>query len=457
MPGNHAPDFKPGVKGRIIQADYDFIFSLRGEFGACLTLAQITWILSMLDYAGWETRWNSSLGTPIDRAKIISFQSDLARRLMDLTEDCQEDTMFLLRQNPENPCQLEQSIDGGVVWTLAFDYSLCLNSDVTDPPLERYEEIYGGHQTSYDDGVTWVDTPDSRFKSPMTNNIWSGATDPACETSAQVVEYFKEWLDVDDEQLLLAIITILVDLIAIILTGGAAIPIVVTMAQAFVQVGIQAFQDAMAVPGEWDKFMLNLYCHAEPDGSWTLPAYYAIIDQIPIDHSGNAAFFLKQCMVNVGWIGLNNAGHLSYETTPDCSTFDCGEWCYYFDFALNDQGFTSEWGDYIASCCWEGVDLGGGNISLYATKAGVGHLTKVEAFYSFGIKGDCDFFVDAVSLGGILDQFSGIKTWNVDLDFTEFGFNPSSGASYGAGNSVECLWVRLTGTGTNPFGANNCE
>lgn len=31
----------------------------------------------------------------------------------------------MLRQNPENPCQLEQSLDGGESWTLAFDYSLC--------------------------------------------------------------------------------------------------------------------------------------------------------------------------------------------------------------------------------------------------------------------------------------------------------------------------------------------
>jgi len=31
----------------------------------------------------------------------------------------------LLRQNPGNSCQLQQSQDGGVTWTLAFDYSKC--------------------------------------------------------------------------------------------------------------------------------------------------------------------------------------------------------------------------------------------------------------------------------------------------------------------------------------------
>src|SRR5690606_1030962 len=32
---------------------------------------------------------------------------------------------LMLRQNPENPCQLQQSLDGGESWVLAFDYSLC--------------------------------------------------------------------------------------------------------------------------------------------------------------------------------------------------------------------------------------------------------------------------------------------------------------------------------------------
>lgn len=32
-----------------------------------------------------------------------------------------------LRQNPDNPCQLQQSFDDGGTWTLAFDYSLCSN------------------------------------------------------------------------------------------------------------------------------------------------------------------------------------------------------------------------------------------------------------------------------------------------------------------------------------------
>lgn len=37
--------------------------------------------------------------------------------------------MFRLQQNPDVPCLLEQSFDGGETWSLAFDYSLCRTSD----------------------------------------------------------------------------------------------------------------------------------------------------------------------------------------------------------------------------------------------------------------------------------------------------------------------------------------
>lgn len=37
--------------------------------------------------------------------------------------------MFQLRQNPDDPCLLEQSFDGGGTWSTAFNYTLCANTD----------------------------------------------------------------------------------------------------------------------------------------------------------------------------------------------------------------------------------------------------------------------------------------------------------------------------------------
>lgn len=48
-------------------------------------------------------------------------------------EDCGE-MPYLLRQNPDNPCQLQQSQDDGETWTLAYDHSLCQPVSAGVPP-----------------------------------------------------------------------------------------------------------------------------------------------------------------------------------------------------------------------------------------------------------------------------------------------------------------------------------
>lgn len=57
--------------------------------------------------------------------------------------DCEQ---MILRQNPTNPCQLQQSQDGGDTWTLAFDYSLC--ADVITVPAP-----YPGSETGASDAA----------------------------------------------------------------------------------------------------------------------------------------------------------------------------------------------------------------------------------------------------------------------------------------------------------------
>lgn len=61
--------------------------------------------------------WKAWAGTEDDRNPSVQAVSEFL-----IGEDC---TVFKLRQNPDNPCQLQQSLDGGDTWTLAFDYSLC--------------------------------------------------------------------------------------------------------------------------------------------------------------------------------------------------------------------------------------------------------------------------------------------------------------------------------------------
>jgi microcystin-dependent protein len=80
-------------------------------------------------------------------------------------------TSFMLRQNPANDCQLEQSINNGASWTLAYDYSLCLPkqnnleiidriNDLTDL-INGLIDIYDGTPESIDPVVVYGDENDA--------------------------------------------------------------------------------------------------------------------------------------------------------------------------------------------------------------------------------------------------------------------------------------------------------
>jgi hypothetical protein len=74
------------------------------------------------------------------------------RKLISAINPC-EDSNLVFRQDPSDPCKLEQSIDGGVNWTLAFDYSLCLEKQDTQQTIINYQEAidYGDtYNTIYD-------------------------------------------------------------------------------------------------------------------------------------------------------------------------------------------------------------------------------------------------------------------------------------------------------------------
>ena len=54
---------------------------------------------------------------------------------------CLEDGMYLLRQSEADGCVLEQSVDGGLSWTEAFDYSKCVLRKSTTDRLIIYQQL----------------------------------------------------------------------------------------------------------------------------------------------------------------------------------------------------------------------------------------------------------------------------------------------------------------------------
>lgn len=419
-------DFGFKAQGKILQLDYDFILSLEGECAVCLTNQQVQMILGIVDYFGWATRWFSNEGTGIDQEVIDALQGDLVRRLM----------------------------------------SCCCDDDNVVVEV-RFTET-GVYQVRNPDTGEWEDAPeqDPRRGAPQAPPLpgEDGAA-KGCASADNVAQMYKGWRDqlvtlLEAGALLTGIIAFLIGLV-----GGLLIISVVGSAWGVMLFGLAALLldegsegvTEQITDAKIDEFKCILYCHVGADGKYTESAVAAILEDVAAQFDGLAEAFFYNTVASMGHIGLSNAGTMGSSTADDCDDCDCGEWCYFFDFAETDGDFTSVLGFWNTGCCWEGDDAPGGGKSLYATRAAVGHLTKVEAFYSFGGNGDADFYVNGSSLGSRNNVADGVQTWDVDLEMTELGFNPSSGVAYPPPNTCECLWLRLRGTGANPFGLNNCE
>ena len=76
---------------------------------AAIVMGMVSWLAEI---AAWKQAQNETY-PPIQ--EIMKFLEG---------SECEVPTIF--RQNPTNSCLLEQSSDGGLTWSLAFDYSLCI-------------------------------------------------------------------------------------------------------------------------------------------------------------------------------------------------------------------------------------------------------------------------------------------------------------------------------------------
>jgi hypothetical protein len=96
----------------------------------CLILNEqwLPFILGACETLRWEDLYK---GTPEQIEAALQEVERLYLAFMVGNTPCPEDMMFKLRQSPDNPCHLQQSLDGGETWMLAFDFSLCARENET--------------------------------------------------------------------------------------------------------------------------------------------------------------------------------------------------------------------------------------------------------------------------------------------------------------------------------------
>lgn len=111
---------------------------------------------------------------------------------------------MILRQNPTNPCILQQSHDFGQTWSTAFDYSLCMVND----PASKYtlylqaksqsagwSGAYGGDIGTVFPNVVYDSTADDQYRDLALCYALKGYVIAICEAAAETIEDDKAIVD----------------------------------------------------------------------------------------------------------------------------------------------------------------------------------------------------------------------------------------------------------------------
>lgn len=124
---------------------------------ACLVINR-EWVPHVIGYLGLmldQDQWIDDEDNNIQRAR------DAYENIFyQLASPCiRLENGTLLRQNPTNPCYLEQSIDNGASWSLAFDYSKCMNNSIDsilqiNNYINETTQIYNDNRTIYNNDIT---------------------------------------------------------------------------------------------------------------------------------------------------------------------------------------------------------------------------------------------------------------------------------------------------------------
>lgn len=421
----------------------------------------VGWLNGLMNPYEWE------LDSPTDNERIKGLVEGLVAQFVDALP-CLE-SGELLRQNPENPCVLEQSADG-VNWTTAFDFGLCgQQSQTTD-----YADEFATNQALNAALVArYFASEEGSFPLiPPTNYDGDGTPDYQTDLCHAIDSYVRAvarghmiWAMLQG-----AIGTIAHTILEAILgkLGKMAINILGGWIVGEFAADVVALQDEIALRDVicgWSDFM-----QGKPYNFDT----WHDVEAMGISTAGNRARILKILKFHNRLIGNYVVFIMGLEALQGSAaeglTCNCGDnWCYFTDFA------DGAWDVWEATQTYPNNPVNAvGLLSSTAITPNAGNkhwvLIKLpetfdnadimEVTYSSGyplyfeIRDESRnrignaFLAGAGTLQTVQFELSGLTWFNWHLEC----FN----ASAHGGVQWTLRSVKFVGTGTNPLGTDNC-
>lgn len=440
------------------QADTERCYALSDKQAAGLR--------SIAAYLGWPNRYSDN---PLpDWLDTSEYRANIEAALLQPLE-CDD---MKLRQSPTNYCIMQVSYDGGTTWQTAFNYALCSLSPKT---ILLKWTIEDGYQASFDGGETWVDGADYDPRASATLfplPVIPEGQDPQCLAANNVVAELKQNVeDITTQLRNLSGITGLSGAFGALMTlifAGAPIAgitwVIASAAAAIIGYTASAFSGAFT--GEvWDTVFSIVYCSSNDEMAYDESQFNTIYSQIGSALTGIADLHLRNVLGLVGYAGLTNIARIDHDVYEDANCVGCA-WCYTIDFTATDGGFTAlvnangTYGYHTAAgwlSAWFGTAEFTYQQNCYISRSLVATIT--EATIEFTSPNGCTMAL-AVNGSTVLAETyfsSGSQSlvWTGEqaissITLTDYRLNQTEL------DNIAITRLTLHGTGTNPFGGDNC-
>lgn len=436
-----------------------------------LSTAQKQLLIAAAQVLGWETRWYSDIDTPIDRQVVRDLADDIVYRLMNPVGGA---TMYLLRQNVDNSCLLEQSQDGGETWTPAFDYSLCSagSSQTWNLTLTLNAQMNAARTGLYDG------TPQSINQDCPT--VFNGdASDFRNKALCMAVKHYVEGqiLETLNRYRIAAGLAGL-GAGALGLAGGPLGAVIGGIAAGLVGYELYQVERAAADSAARDLVICDLETALEGQAV-TEANFQSAINGLS-SGTGTRATIVgilkgnRGAQVNYLWF-VDLLGSAYVTATTGYNDCPCDNtWCYVFDFALGAQGWEATpgtGGKYYATWQGNGFKTGSQSIEGIIIRRTFPASAIINTFYLYldtpipstkPDRGTMHRFDAAsnppsvVRINNGSGPVYGVTVAATNVSGFTVGVDTWHAGSQVVTNASKIIKVVLKGTGTNPFGTNNC-
>lgn len=452
----------PQGRWKSAQYDYDALSALDDD-DCCLyalSARDVQLILASVDYFGWKTRYISPSNTAIDQDTIDAWKGHVAENLM---------SCLSVRQNPENPCQLQQENEDGT-WTTWANLRLC-------PPKLRLVN-----------GMTIVEMPDGSIIIPEADDNYDGREAPytpppredpeddaICLAAANAENVFYQLhAQVYDKVFVpdytwagLTLGTIIVGILMLPVALAVIVAVLIAGGGMAILSGLDLADYSFTVRKQFRCLLIENADYSDGVVTFDFDAVLAGINAkvVGINIWAGLALYLNV----VGQSGLNRAGATTSITEFDCG---CDRWCWKDDFTTGTHGYSPvvieglDFANYVSGQGWQPRIQNDGcsnHAYVYVTKSlgfTVNNIDHVKYTFANPIGGFDIIFFDQLSGGGFAQRTvldNGVDTVHqasmtaVSLDGVGLTLNKC-----GNPEGFTLVSVEYGGVGDNPFGDDNC-